>query len=266
MIRSSALRTNDLKSGFSRLTKHLNIGNKSLIALMTPHFSKDQVSDVLKDLSTNTIIGGMVDGIHGYMGPCISLSIVDDATMFEIPHGVFQSRDKSVGRWMKNHQNSNRLRSGGFNLNDGSDAIKHSLNDLSNSWLSHLPNKRKTFLFLAEKSSSHEFCQLLDAIYPNDSKMGLIATPMFFKSGDPACLFTSPSKVSGGGVVGYALNSRRIDMDFLNLNQFSPVLSVADCRGNVLLKWEGADVSFDDLKDALYVQLLDFEMVSQRNF
>jgi small ligand-binding sensory domain FIST len=114
---------------------------------------------------------------------------------------------------------------------------------------------------LSEKSSLHEFCQLLDTVYPNSSKIGIQTSPMIFNTGQPSCLF-GHSEILAGGVVGIALPSKKkVMMEFSDLIPFSEKLIISECKGNVLVNWEGPQVSFDDLKDALYIQLLDYEMV-----
>ena len=258
MIWSKTLKTQNARGGFSRLLQDLKPG-KNMIALMTPHFSNQEMLESLKDLEKYSVIGGVVDGIQGYSGPCISLSVLDDGSPFVIPDGIFLSRDKSVGRWASSLQNS-RMRSGGF---DGAQQIiKPFLQDLTKSWLPNIKNQDQSFLFFSEKSSLHEFCQLLDSVYPNSSKIGIQTSPMLFKSGNLSCLFAN-SKIQTGGVVGFVLPlKRKISMGFMDLVSFSPILSISECRGNVIKKWKGPKVSFDDLKGSLYLQVLGFELDS----
>jgi hypothetical protein len=259
MIHSRAIKTNNLKHGVSKLLNDLQVKNKNMIALMTPHFMYEDIQESLKSLSAYNLVGGVVDGIQGYNGPCISLTTIDQGIPFVIPDGVFQSRDKPVGRWASMHKDINRMRSGGF---DGAqDLIRPSLELLSSRWLPNITDQAQTFVFLSEKSSLHEFCQLLDAVYPNSSKIGLQTSPMIFNTGQPSCLFGN-SEILSGGVVGIALPTRnKVMMEFSDLIPFSKNLIISECKGNVLLNWEGPQVSFDDLKNALYIQLLDFEMV-----
>lgn len=260
MIVSKSIKTSNARLGVSQLLNDLQVKNKSLVVLMTPHFSTKEIQESLKSLSGLKVIGGIVDGIQGYSGPCMSLTAIDRATPFVIPDGVFQSRDKPVGRWASMHKGVNRMRSGGF---DGAqDFIKPSLLKLNSQWLSNFTDQAQTFVFFSEKSSLPEFCQLLDAVYPNSSKIGIQTSPMIFNTGQPSCLFGN-SEILAGGVVGYALHGKsKVSMDFSDLIPFSEILTISECKGNVLLKWDGPEVSFDGLKEALYIQLMDFEMVS----
>jgi hypothetical protein len=255
-----SLKTNNLKLGVSTLLNDLKVKGKNIIALMTPHFHEKDIQESLKSLSEYAVVGGVVDGIQGYNGPCISLTSIDQGSQFIIPDGIFQSRDKPVGRWASMHKDNNRMRSGGF---DGAfELIKPSLEQLSARWLPNITDQGQTFVFLSEKSSLHEFCQLLDTVYPNSSKIGVQSSPMIFNTGKPSCLFGN-SEILTGGVVGYALPSKnKVMMDFSDLVPFSEKLTISECKGNVLLKWDGPAVSFDELKDALFIQLLDFEMVT----
>lgn len=257
---SRNLKTQNLNLGFSKLLNGLDAKSKNIIALMTPHFSNDEMAASLRNLSEYTVIGGVVDGIQGYNGPCISLTALDKAKSFVIPDGVFQSRDKPVGRWASMHKSQDRMRLGGFN--GAQDFITPSLQELKSRWMPNIPDQDQSILFWSEKSSLHEFCQLLDVVYPKSSKIGIQTSPMIFNTGSPSCLFGN-SQIQTGGVVGFIVPlNKKVVMDFSQLVPFSPILSVSECKGNVLLRWEGPEVSFDDLKDALYVQLMDFEMVS----